>query len=107
YVFASTGFGLLVSSVTKTQVAAVFATTILSLLPTVMFSGLIQPTSTLEGGGRIVGVSWPATYYMHLSVATFAKGLHLSDLADDLIMLVIFGPIFLVIAAAILKKQEA
>lgn len=107
YVFASTGFGLLVSSVTKTQVAAVFATTILSLLPTVMFSGLIQPTSTLEGGGRIVGFSWPATYYMHLSVATFAKGLHLSDLTDDLVMLVIFGPIFLVIAAAILKKQEA
>ncbi|MFI4853770.1 MAG: ABC transporter permease, partial [Phycisphaerales bacterium JB065] len=107
YVFASTGFGLLVSSVTKTQVAAVFATTILSLLPTVMFSGLIQPTSTLEGGGRIVGLSWPATYYMHLSVATFAKGLHFADLADDLVMLVIFGPIFLVIAAAILKKQEA
>lgn len=106
FVFASTGFGLLISSVTKSQVAAVFATTILSLLPTMVFSGLIQPTSTLEGGGRIIGSLWPATYYMHLSVAAFTKGLGLSDLTVDLLILAAFGPVFVVIAAAFLKKQE-
>lgn len=107
FVFASTGFGLLVSSVTKSQVAAVFATTILSLLPTVQFSGMIQPTSTLEGSGRLIGTIWPATYYMHLSVGAFTKGLNFSDLIGDLIILAIFGPVFVVMAAAFLKKQEA
>jgi len=106
YVFASTGFGLLVSSVTKSQVAAVFATTILSMLPTMMFSGMIQPTSTLEGGGRFMGSIWPATYQMHLSVGAFTKGLNFTDLTDDLFALAIFGPVFVAIAAAFLKKQE-
>ena len=107
FVCASIGFGLLVSSVTKSQVAAVFATSILSLIPTVNFSGLIQPTSTMEGGGYLIGSLWPATYYMHLSVAAFTKGLGMTDLTRDLLVLAIFGPLLVVIAAALLKKQEA
>lgn len=107
YAFASTGFGLLVSSITSSQVAAVFATSILSMLPTLQFAGLIQPTSTLEGGGRIIGLIWPATYYMHLSVGAFTKGLGFSELGMDLIALTIFGPIFILLTASMLKKQEA
>ncbi len=107
YVMASTGFGLLVSSITNTQVAAVFATTILAMLPTMMFSGMIQPTSTLETGGRFVGSLWPATYHMHLSVGVFTKGLGIAELTRDLIKLAIFGPVFVGLAALFLKKQEA
>ena len=60
YVFSTTAFGLLVSLVTRSQVAAIFATAIVSLLPTIQFSGMIQPISTLEGGGRVIGMIWPA-----------------------------------------------
>ena len=107
YVCASTSFGLLISSITKSQVAAIFATSILSLMPTIQFSGMIQPTSTLEGSGYFIGSIWPATYYMHLSVAAFTKGLSFSSLSADLAVLTLFGPLFLLMAAAILKKQEA
>ncbi len=107
YVFASTGIGLLVASVTKSQVASIFATSILCMLPTLQFSGMIQPTSTLETGGYIAGSLWPASYYMHLSVSAFTKGLSLPDLLDDIFMLALFGPIFIAIAAVYLKKQEA
>lgn len=106
YVSASTGFGLLVSSLTNSQVAAVFATTILTLLPTIMFSGFIQPTSTLEGGGRLIGTVWPATYYMHLSVATFTKGLGFLEVSRDLALLALFGPAFVATTALFLRKQE-
>lgn len=107
YVFISTSFGLLVSTVTKSQVAAVFATAILLLMPSINFSGLVQPTSTMEGGGYLIGVLWPATYYMHLSVAAFTKGLNFFELIGDVMVLALFGPILVVIAAAFLKKQEA
>ncbi len=107
YVFASTGFGLLVSSLTKTQVAAVFATTILAMLPTIQFSGMVQPTSTLEGAGQLIGSAWPATHYMHLSMGAFTKGLQFGDLIGDLGLLALFGPIFVALTAAFLKKQEA
>ena len=53
YVIATTGFGQLISSFTRTQVAAVFATAILSIVPAVNFSGLFAPVSSLSGGARI------------------------------------------------------
>ena len=106
YAFASTGYGLLVSSFTRSQVAAVFAGAILSMLPTMQLSGLLQPTSTLEGGGRLLGSLWPTTYYMRLSVGAFTKGLGLEEVGADLMPLALFGPVFLLAAAALLRKQE-
>ncbi len=107
YLAASTGYGLVISTLTKSQVAAVFAGAILSMLPTIQFSGMIQPVSTLEGGARVMGTLWPTTYYMHLSVGAFTKGLGIRDLAPDLLALAVFIPAFIAIAAALLPKQEA
>ena len=53
YVFSTCGFGQLVSTFTQTQVAAVFATTVLSVIPTVNFSGLLVPASSLTGQGGL------------------------------------------------------
>jgi ribosome-dependent ATPase len=106
YVFAATGFGLLIATITQSQVASIFATAILCMLPTLQFSGIVQPTSTLEGAGHLIGTFWPATYYMHLSVAAFTKGLSFFDLAKDILILAMFGPVFIAIAAVFLKKQE-
>lgn len=106
YVMASTGFGLLISTVTKSQVAAVFAGAILSMLPTMQFSGMLQPVSTLEGGARLMGTMWPTTYYMHLSVGAFTKGLGIGDLSLDLMALALFIPVFVLAAASRLRKQE-
>ncbi|HRY07271.1 MAG TPA: ribosome-associated ATPase/putative transporter RbbA [Hyphomicrobiaceae bacterium] len=107
YLFAATGYGLLISSVTKSQVAAVFAGAVLSMLPTMQFSGMLQPVSTLEGGAWLIGTVWPTTYYMHLSVGAFTKALGFGDLLSDLLVLGIFVPVFVLGAAALLKKQEA
>ena len=106
YVFASTGFGLLISMLTKSQVAAVFGGAIICIMPTMIFSGMLQPVSTLEGGARVIGTLWPTTYYMHLSVGAFTKGLGLGDLLPDLLALALFIPVFVLLAAASLRKQE-
>jgi ribosome-dependent ATPase len=106
YLAASTGYGLFVSSFTKSQVAAVFAAAILSMLPTMQFSGMIQPVSTLEGSARLIGTLWPTTYYLHMSVGAFTKGLEFHDLIPDLVALIIFVPVFTLVAAMLLRKQE-
>ena len=49
YVMATTGIGMVTSTFTNSQVAAVFVTAILTIVPTIQFSGLLQPVSTLEG----------------------------------------------------------
>ena len=50
YVSAATALGLVISAFMKSQLAAIFATSLLTLLPAVQFSGLVDPVSSLEGG---------------------------------------------------------
>lgn len=106
YIAAATGYGLFISTFTKSQVAAVFAGAVLSILPTMQFSGMLQPVSTLEGSARLMGSVWPTTYYMHMSVGAFTKGLGFNDMWTDVVVLALFTPIFLAGSALLLKKQE-
>ncbi|MDH3667860.1 MAG: ribosome-associated ATPase/putative transporter RbbA [Paracoccaceae bacterium] len=106
FVWASTAFGLVVSTLTSSQVAAVFATALASIIPTIQFSGLLQPVSTLEGGARIIGSLWPASYFLHLNVGAFTKGLGWEGLLPDIAALAVFGPAFTVIAACAMRGQE-
>ncbi|HEY9040129.1 MAG TPA: ribosome-associated ATPase/putative transporter RbbA [Roseovarius sp.] len=106
YAVAATGYGLLVSMMARTQVTAVFAAAILSVMPTLQFSGMITPVSSLEGPARIVGTLWPTTWYMGLSVGTFTKGLGLPELSGHLLRLAIFGPVLTALAVLALRKQE-
>jgi ribosome-dependent ATPase len=107
YVWATTGIGLLISTLTSSQVAAVFVTTVVTMLPTIQFSGLLQPVSTQEGSARVIGLLWPTTYYMHTSVGVYTKGLLFADLATDLLALAVFGPVLVLLTCGLLKKQEA
>jgi ribosome-dependent ATPase len=106
YVTATTGIGMVTSTFTKSQVAAVFATAILTIVPTIQFSGLLQPVSTLEGNARIVGSIWPASYYMHSSLGTYTKGLSAGLMMEDIIFLACCIPVLTAISYIGLRKQE-
>ncbi|MFM7519148.1 MAG: ribosome-associated ATPase/putative transporter RbbA [Planctomycetota bacterium] len=106
YVLATTAIGLVIASFTSSQVAAVFATAIVTMLPTIQFSGLFQPVSTLVGQARVIGTLWPTTYFLHASVGAFTKGLDAPLLAADALALAAFVPVLLAIARALLPRQE-
>ncbi|WP_217357273.1 ribosome-associated ATPase/putative transporter RbbA [Ruegeria atlantica] len=106
YVWATTSYGLLIATMTSSQVAATFATAIASVVPTIQFSGLLQPVSTLEGGAQTIGSLWPSSYFLHLNVGAFTKGLGWDALAPDLLALACFGPVLTLIAALLLRAQE-
>lgn len=106
YVMATTAIGMMTSTFTSSQVAAVFVTAILTIVPTIQFSGLLQPVSTLEGNAHTIGMIWPATYYMHSSLGAYTKGLSPSLMAGDLIFLAGCIPVFLAISYIGLRKQE-
>jgi len=105
-VCAATGFGLLVSTVVRTQVAAVFGTTCIALIPTVSFSGLLVPVSSLSGAGRAIGLGFPSSWFQQISVGAFTKGLGFSELWPNHVALAVFTVAFLGVAALILRKQE-
>lgn len=107
YVLATTSFGLLVSTVTKTQIAAILGTMILTTLPTVQFSGLITPRSSLDGGAALMGVLFPAGYFLDIAVGTFTKALSFRDLWPQCLALLGFFFGFTGLSLVLLKKQEA
>lgn len=106
YVLATTSFGLLVSTVTKTQIAAILGTMILTTLPTIQFSGLITPRSSLDGGAALMGVLFPAGYFLDIAVGTFTKALDLRDLWLQCLALLSFFLAFTGLSLMLLKKQE-
>ena len=106
YVTVTTGIGFLISSFMQTQIAALAGTAILTLLPTINFSGIKDPVSSLEGVGAFIGAIFPATYFINISRGIFSKELGFKDLHHDFLMMasaLIFISIFSIL---LLKKQE-
>jgi len=107
YVGCATGIGIFVSTMTRTQVAALFATAVFTLIPASNFSGLTDPVSSLEGFGRLVGDVYPTSFFITISRGTFNKALGFGGLYQSFIPLLIAIPVLIGLSAAFLKKQEA
>ena len=106
YVAATTGLGLLISAFTKTQIAALFGAAIATMVPAVLFSGMMQPVSSLEGGAALVGQIFPTSYFMTISVGTFTKALGFADLTPMFLGLAAFFPALTILSVMLLNKQE-
>jgi len=106
YVTAMTAYGMLISIFTSTQIAALFGTAILTVLPATQFAGMMTPVSSLGTGAQIMGRAFPMTYFVPISVGTFTKGLGFDDLWTDLLALALFMPVLALLSVLMLRKQE-
>ncbi|MDZ4326690.1 MAG: ABC transporter permease, partial [Pseudomonas sp.] len=106
YVLATTSMGLLISAFTRTQIAAILGTMIITSLPTIQFSGLIVPRSSLEGAAAVMGMLFPAGYFLDIAVGTFTKALDLRQLWPQCLALFGFFLAFTGLSLVMLKKQE-
>jgi ribosome-dependent ATPase len=106
YSLCATGMGLLASSVTKSQIAAMFFAMIGTMIPTLQFSGLLDPVSSLQGGARLIGQIYPASHMIDISRGVFNKALGFAELSGSLIAMLIAVPVILGAAILLLRKQE-
>ena len=106
YVGFSTGFGLFASTFTRSQIAAMFFAMIGSMLPAIQFAGMINPVSSLEGVGRLIGEIYPATHYITISRGVFNKALGFADLQAVFVPMIAAAAVILGLSIALLKKQE-
>ncbi|WP_034298806.1 ribosome-associated ATPase/putative transporter RbbA [Herbaspirillum sp. RV1423] len=106
FVICSTGFGLLASTFTNSQIAAIFVTMIGTIIPCVQFAGLLNPVSSLEGVGALIGRVYPASHFLTISRGIFNKALDLSGLWPSFQALLIAVPVILGLSVMLLKKQE-
>jgi ribosome-dependent ATPase len=106
YVTATTAYGMLISTFARTQIAALFGTAILTVLPATMFAGMMVPVSSLSGIAQIMGRLFPMTYFLPISVGTFTKGLGFMDLVTKIGALAVFVPALEMLSLVLLRKQE-
>jgi len=107
FVMFSTGFGLLASSFTRSQIAAMFLAMIGTIIPAVQFAGMLNPVSSLEGLGAFIGRVYPASHFLIISRGVFNKALGFSNLRDSFWPLLLAVPVILGLCIVLLKKQEA
>ncbi|MDH3407348.1 MAG: ribosome-associated ATPase/putative transporter RbbA [Gammaproteobacteria bacterium] len=106
YVTATSGLGLLMSTFTRSQVAAIFGTAIGTLMPALAFSGLNSSVSSLEGGAAVVSAIYPTTHFMVIARGTFSKALGFSDLTEPFMALALFVPAMTALCVLLLRKQD-
>ncbi|MHA7680335.1 ribosome-associated ATPase/putative transporter RbbA [Cupriavidus sp. PET2-C1] len=107
FVLAATALGLLMSTFVRSQVAAIFGTAILCLIPSVNFSGLLYPVSTLTGSSYWIGLGFPSSWFQLVSLGSFTKGLGAGSFGAMYLALLGFALLYLAGARLLLRKQEA
>jgi ribosome-dependent ATPase len=106
YIIVATSVGLMFSSFMRSQSAAIFGTTIGTLIPATEFSGMIDPVSSLQGIGAAIGQAYPMTHFLTISRGTFSKALGFADLQPAFVPLLIAVPVLIGLSALLLRKQE-
>ena len=64
FIFVSLSLGLLISSVTRTQVAAMLASGLILMMPTMVLSGMIFPVESMPLVLQIISDLIPARWYI-------------------------------------------
>ena len=107
FVMFSTGFGLLVSTFTRSQIAAMFMAMIGTMIPAIQFAGMLNPVPSLEGVGAFIGHIYPASYFLTISRGVFSKALGFASLQTSFWPLLLAAPVILCLSIVMLKKQES
>jgi len=106
FVLSATAIGLVMSTFMRSQIAAIFGTTIGTIVPAIQYAGLINPVSSLEGAGALIGRIFPATYFLIISRGTFSKALGFVELWPSLLPIAASIAVLMSLGILLLKKQE-
>jgi len=79
-----------ISFFVNSQIAAVLLTVILTLIPTLQYSGMIVPLSSLSVAGRIQARMLPASYFFEAVTASFLKEIGWNAIGHVVLALAIY-----------------
>jgi ABC-2 type transport system permease protein len=90
FIIASLGMGLFISAVTKTQIQAM-QLSFFFIMPNILLSGFIFPRSAMPEPAQWVGAALPLTYFLTVMRGVLLKGVELSDVWRDALVLLGFA----------------
>ncbi|MFO0698610.1 MAG: ABC transporter permease [Nitrospira sp.] len=105
FLLTSTGLGLLVSLLVNTQQAALIISMVVSTVPTILFSGLIVPVSSLSRSSQVQAHLFPGMYYTNIVRGTFLKNVGPTVLWPDILALAVYAAILGTIGYRLFTKR--
>jgi ABC-2 type transport system permease protein len=107
YVFCTVGIGLLVSTVTRSQVVAMLLALIITLMPSFLFSGFLFPISAMPESIQWYTWLFPARYFNTISRGLFLKGTGIAELGGELAILALYTAAVFAAASMRFRKKVA
>ena len=105
YVMCTVGIGLLISTLTRSQVTAGLLAIVLTIMPSMLFSGFIFPIHTMPTPMQIYANTFPARYFIDISRALALKGQGFSSIAPAMGFMALYGTGLVLISALRFKKR--
>ncbi|MHC9063292.1 ABC transporter permease [Nitrospira sp. CMX1] len=105
FVLTSTGIGLVVSLLVSTQQAALIITVVVSTVPTILYSGLIVPVSSLGSASQVQAHLFPGMYYTNIVRGTFLKNVGPAVLWTDVLALAVYAAVLGTIGYRLFTKR--
>lgn len=78
-----------------------------TMLPAMKFSGMLNPVSSLEGAGKIIGEIYPASHFLVISRGVFSKALGMYDLSAYFWPMLLAAVGIVGLSISLLKKQDS
>lgn len=107
FLLANIGIALLITSLLRSQMAALLITTFALMMPVINMSGLLHPLYAMPPGDRRTAMFFPATHYVIIARGIFLKGVGVQALMPHGLFLLVYGLLLSGLAAWRLKKKMA
>ncbi len=91
YVIATTCIGMLVSVFVRTQIAAMLISLFITFVPALQYSGLEIPIASMDPSAQFIAHLMPAMHYTRVIDGSFLKGVGLSVLWPDVLLLTAYA----------------
>jgi ABC-2 type transport system permease protein len=105
YSVCTIGLGLVISALSRSQLAAMLATFLIAVAPAFTFSGIFAPIASQDAVGRFVARLIPATYFMDVVRGAYLKGGDAGAYAPDLVALGVYAAVVYGVAWLALRKR--
>jgi ABC-2 type transport system permease protein len=105
FLLANLGISLLISSLVRTQMAALIIAGLVLTLPVINQSGLFHPLYAMPPKARLQALLWPATHYVIITRGIFLKGVGIQVLMQNGLFLLAIGLLLNGLAVWRLRKK--
>lgn len=105
FVLCTVGIGLLVSTFTSSQVTAMLLAIVLTIMPSMLFSGFIFPVHAMPTPLQVYANAFPTRYFIDLSRAITLKGQGWTTVASQMGFLAAYALGLILISALRFKKR--